>query len=492
MKKQVFNPFLPLNVCIPDGEPHVFGDRVYLFGSHETPGGSRFCNQDYEFFSAPVWDLSDWSSKGINYSAKQDPDYGEKFDALYAPDVVQGTDGRFYLYYALSGKAFTGPIHVAVCDTPDGKYQYYGAVRNPDGSTFDHNITFDPAVINDGGTIRLYYGWSLAVEEQKARGLATGGQETLYPIYQFLFGKTPEQIEAEQEGLMGAFTVELDKDMLTVRSVPKRIVPGQFDSFDTEFEGHAFFEGSSIRKIGGIYYFIYTSQHQHELCYAMSQHPDRDFRYGGVIISNGDIGMDGRRSEDRIAATGNNHGSIEKVGQQWYVFYHRQTHKHCFSRQACAEKITILPDGSIPQVRLTSCGLQKEPLQAQGVILAAYCCGLTNGQMPHLEVTQSPGDIPHITHEGDVWYAAELTNESTLIFRDIAFAGKTSFSVRYRGDGGRLCLRAGTTMTEKQIDAQTDWADCTLSFEKSGIDELQVQYLGHGKIDILELIFNKE
>ena len=32
-KKQVFNPFLPLNEYIPDGEPHVFGDRVYLYGS---------------------------------------------------------------------------------------------------------------------------------------------------------------------------------------------------------------------------------------------------------------------------------------------------------------------------------------------------------------------------------------------------------------------------------------------------------------------------
>ena len=31
MKKQVFNPFLPLGTYIPDGEPHVFGDRVYLF-----------------------------------------------------------------------------------------------------------------------------------------------------------------------------------------------------------------------------------------------------------------------------------------------------------------------------------------------------------------------------------------------------------------------------------------------------------------------------
>jgi hypothetical protein len=37
-KRQVYNPFLPLHEYIPDGEPHVFGDRVYLFGSHDKEG----------------------------------------------------------------------------------------------------------------------------------------------------------------------------------------------------------------------------------------------------------------------------------------------------------------------------------------------------------------------------------------------------------------------------------------------------------------------
>lgn len=72
MKEQAYNPFLPLDVYIPDGEPHIFGDRIYLFGSHDKEGGDTFCELDYEFFSAPLNDLSDWSSKGINYSAKQD------------------------------------------------------------------------------------------------------------------------------------------------------------------------------------------------------------------------------------------------------------------------------------------------------------------------------------------------------------------------------------------------------------------------------------
>ena len=39
--KQIFNPYLPLNEYIPDGEPHVFGDRVYVYGSHDKENGIR-------------------------------------------------------------------------------------------------------------------------------------------------------------------------------------------------------------------------------------------------------------------------------------------------------------------------------------------------------------------------------------------------------------------------------------------------------------------
>ena len=36
---QVFNPYLPNYEYIPDGEPHVFGDRLYVFGSHDRFNG---------------------------------------------------------------------------------------------------------------------------------------------------------------------------------------------------------------------------------------------------------------------------------------------------------------------------------------------------------------------------------------------------------------------------------------------------------------------
>lgn len=39
-KKIALNPYLPLTVCIADGEPH-FDGRVYVFGSHDRSCGGN-------------------------------------------------------------------------------------------------------------------------------------------------------------------------------------------------------------------------------------------------------------------------------------------------------------------------------------------------------------------------------------------------------------------------------------------------------------------
>ena len=83
------NPFLPLNEYIPDGEPHVFDDRIYLFGSHDVANGSRYCEAgNYVCYSAPLDDLSDWRYEGEIYRNEDDPLCKEGFSDLYAPDVV--------------------------------------------------------------------------------------------------------------------------------------------------------------------------------------------------------------------------------------------------------------------------------------------------------------------------------------------------------------------------------------------------------------------
>ncbi|WP_275052119.1 hypothetical protein [Collinsella intestinalis] len=43
---------------MPDGEPHVFGGRLYVCGSHDRRDGTSYCQEDYVVWSAPVDDLS--------------------------------------------------------------------------------------------------------------------------------------------------------------------------------------------------------------------------------------------------------------------------------------------------------------------------------------------------------------------------------------------------------------------------------------------------
>lgn len=73
MKKQAFNPYLPSYEYIPDGEPHVFGNRVYIYGSHDRFDGAGFCLNDYVCYSADVHDLSDWKYEGVILRKDQDP-----------------------------------------------------------------------------------------------------------------------------------------------------------------------------------------------------------------------------------------------------------------------------------------------------------------------------------------------------------------------------------------------------------------------------------
>lgn len=488
-KKTVMNPYLPLSTYIPDGEPHIFGDRVYVYGSRDKEAGEYFCLLDYQVWSAPVDDLSDWRCEGVSYRAKQDPTWSPTRNyVMFAPDCVRGNDGRYYLYYAMAGGHFTGPIHVAVSDNPTGPFEYYGCVRNPDGSDMTTFITFDPAVINDDGVIRLYYGWSFTAEGCDP---ATITREELWAREMPFFEKTRAELEATPEDIMGGNTVELEDDMLTIRHRPRRIVPGPFASAGTSFEGHAFFEASSIRKIGKKYYYVYSSEHLHELCYATSDYPDRDFVYGGVIVSNGDIGYHGRKPEDRLAMTGNNHGGMVEVNGQWYIFYHRQTHMHAFSRQGCAEKITIDADGRISQVEMTSCGLNDGPLPTRGVYAAAYACNLTNGHMDIVPEKPPKEPTPYITNDGEERFITGMAAGSLAVWKYFDFSFPCKLIVKLRGSAsGSLVVETGDIRQGELLLAPSDaWVEHALPLAPVGIRPLTLRFEGEGVMELLEIRF---
>ncbi|MBR4858394.1 MAG: family 43 glycosylhydrolase [Clostridia bacterium] len=351
MNKQALNPYLPSDEYIADGEPHIFEGRLYIYGSHDSYGGTKFCENDYACWSAPIEDLSDWRHEGIIYRKNQDPKNKKGKMRMFAPDVCKGTDGRYYLYYGLS---MLPCISVAVCDTPAGEYEFYGYVRHKNGKLYGTEkgdyFPFDPAVFNDEGKIYLYSGFSPADK------LMRFGIDLVSPV----------------KGAKGSQVAELCDDMLTVKCV-KPLICGAENSKGTGFEGREFYEASSMRKFGEKYYFIYSSVLSHELAYAVSDYPDRGFVYGGTLHSNGDIGING--NEAALNCWGNNHGSVECINGRYYVFGHRHTYWRECSRQGVAEEIFMDENGWFSSAEMTSCGLNGKPL-GLGKYEAGIACNL--------------------------------------------------------------------------------------------------------------------
>ena len=321
-------------------------------------------------------------------------------------------------------------------------------------------------------------------------------REFLLGLEQKLFHRTREQLLAEPKDIMGANHVVLADDMLTVISDTSRILPSQFEAFGTSFEGHGFYEASSIRKINGTYYFIYSDENSSILSYATSQYPDRDFVYRGILQSNGDVGLDGRKGEDRLNMTANNHGSLECVNGQWYIFYHRQTHNSTYSRQACAEPVIIAPDGSIAQAECTSCGLNGGPLPAEGEYPAAIACNITNGKMPHATNRIVGADIPYITHSGSGLkcerFITNIKPDTRIVFKYFAFSGPVRLTLKARGGGGRFAVFVGgEAKGEAAIPAGDCWTETSLTLEADGDAALELRYEDGAPCQLLSIRFDR-
>ncbi|MCF0136457.1 MAG: family 43 glycosylhydrolase [Lachnospiraceae bacterium] len=332
------NPVFPPSICIPDGEAHVFHERLYVYGSYDllTDG---YCSEEYHVASTAdmqSWTLHDKSLDGKDIpwpTAKKKKRYYTvdmslrnptpqfrkllsdihipiglipKFllpkdinigsfvpnkNLLYAPDCMK-KDGRYYLYFCM-GDYTEG---VAVSDRPEGPFT--NPVQLPCGG-------IDPAVFTDNDG-KSYYYW----------------------------------------GQFRACAVPLNNDMVSFdeTKIVKNIV--------TE-EEHGFHEGSSMRKRGGIYYYVYPCVYRDRkptcLAYATSESPLGPFTYRGIIIDNA-------KCDPR---SWNIHGSIEEFDGQWYVFYHRSSRNAQNNRRLCVEKIHFNGDGSIDEVKMTSVGAGK-------------------------------------------------------------------------------------------------------------------------------------
>ncbi|MBD5156642.1 MAG: family 43 glycosylhydrolase [Butyrivibrio sp.] len=326
------NPYLPFWEYIPDGEPRVFGDRVYVYGSHDRAGSNKFCDFVLKCWSAPLDNLNDWVCHGDIFHTKADRDHESDTDwtagnnELFAPDVVE-KDGKYYLYAYI----VNSPGCVAVSDRPEGPFKLISRYSYTMSDEICCNGWFiDPGVlVDDDGRTYIYCGFERSF-------MAEINSENMYEV---IDKSEIEHIIPCEEQSEGGFD---EKDKL-------------------------FFEACSPRKINGIYYLIYSPKRGSRLAYATSDSPTGPFVYRGWIVDNG-VDYPG----------GNNHGSVAKLNGQWYVFYHRTTNGTIMSRRGCVERIEFEPDGAIKPVEMTSLGFE-ESLSPYRITPAEAACVLKGG-----------------------------------------------------------------------------------------------------------------
>lgn len=347
---QAVNPILPLWEHIPDGEPYVFDDpdnpgrkRVYLYGSHDMLR-NMYCGTDLVVWSAPVDSLDRWRYDGVIFKVENDgagkrlKNEARRPDVLYAPDVAERTlpDGskEYYLYPNNQGGGRNGMV--AKSKRPDGPFEVIN--WNPGNPTETIGpLGFDPAVlIDDDGRVYAYWG----------------------------FGRS--------------HAAELDPATMATVKPGTQIVYDMVSPLDEDGEGH-FFEASSIRKIDDKYVFIYSRrtpdgefglpQSNYTLAYAYSDNPLGPYTYGGTIIDG--RGRDTDENGYSIATAtpnGNTHGSIVKIGDRWWVFYHRQTGTDEYARQAMAAPIEVkVEKGKNGKVEITEAKYTSEGFDIDGL-----------------------------------------------------------------------------------------------------------------------------
>ena len=424
------NPYMPLWEHVPDGEPRVFtynGEtRIYLYGSHDTKK-TDYCGPDYVVWSAPVDDPTNWTCHGVCYTASDGGD-------LYAPDVVQKGD-TFYMY-AAENRGSSIMLVTSKCP--------WGPFTNP----VKTELGFDPGIlVDDDG--RTYAFWGFC---ESHAGELNDDMATL----------KPETVRHHIMGHSKPFWIKEDD--------------GHVDPVD------GFFEASSPRKINGKYVLIYSKRYEYPkpsngvfgscngfLSYKWCDTPLGDYRPGGDISFNGGEVITGPDGNGIMTYQwGNNHGSLMKVKDQWYVFYHRQTGCNEYSRQAMVEPVDIAmgKDGKIyigkityengepvssDVVEATSQGFYLNGLDAFATISAGYTCHMYDGlgkpmYQDNAEGTNKDKRVAHIrpVYEGDSSPVVDIQSGATIGFKYLNFGTEGASKAELTGDipaGFKISIR---------------------------------------------------
>lgn len=276
-----------------DPTARVFGDRVYVYPSHDIlaqPGKGRvgwFCMEDYHVFSSA--NLTDWTDHGMIVSQTTVPWANPTGYSMWAPDCIE-RNGKYYFYFptlpkdtALYGRSFG--IGVAVSDKPTGPFM-------PEPAPIKGVKGIDPNVfIDKDGQAYLY--WS---------------QGNIY------VAKLKDNMK------------ELASEVVTIPNLPTKGLK----------------EGPFVFERNGLYYltFPHVENKTERLEYAIGDNPMGPFKMTGVIMDESPTGC------------WTNHHSILQYKKQWYLFYHHNDYSPKFdkARSIRLDSLSFNADGTIQKV----------------------------------------------------------------------------------------------------------------------------------------------
>lgn len=142
------NPIIPrMGVCDP--HMHVFGDRVWLYATHDAkPGSPHFVMGDWQVWSSA--DLVEWQKEA---TIRPEDFFMGKSNSCWATDCID-RNGKYYFYFS-NGSSQTG---VAVSDKPEGPFVDVLGKPLLDG-TLTTTTEYDPALFcDDDGKYYLVFG----------------------------------------------------------------------------------------------------------------------------------------------------------------------------------------------------------------------------------------------------------------------------------------------------------------------------------------------
>lgn len=275
-----------------DPAVHVFGDRLYVYPSHdresgipENDNGDHFDMNDYHVFSTSDIETEPLKDHGVVLKVSDIPWAGRQ---LWDCDVAC-KNGKYFMYYPLKDQNDIFRIGIAISDSPTGPF-----VPQPDPIRGSYSI--DPAVFEDiDGTFYMYFG-----------GL-WGGQLQRYKDNKAL---ESAHLPSGSETALPSRVARLTDDMLGFAENPQPIVILNQDGTPIKAEqtDKRFFEASWMHKYNNKYYFSYSTGDTHLLCYATGDNPYGPFTYQGVILT--------------PVVGWTTHHAITEFKGKWYLFHH--------------------------------------------------------------------------------------------------------------------------------------------------------------------------